>query len=546
MLSRAGLGAGAKPPQALMAALTVITFGRTLRGGRTAAFDLRGLRASFENILTPVKSLDLSKDVEKAKDLRLFIEFHIQQLKHVGDELPATWVAVRKQLGKMADIRPYISLIEYMDICKNEKIPEREKAFFLSGFLHDLGVFLHFQHDPILKHWVILRNEWATNAVYSIMDDQKIKDKNCGHFVRDDIQRILSGNEYCEMHDEVLRLMMNFEICYVIPDEQPEKFIAPQLLPVEQRIYKWDAENNLQLRYTYAFMPKGLISRFIVRAHQYIKNNDLLWRNGVILEHNNTKAEIIETYGTRSISIRVSGMHKKELLTIVAEHFDLLNKGYEGIECDKMVPCNCKTCRGNNKPHFYTYFDLNRRRELNKRTVECPVSYDQVNVQGLLDDVFVTRSDVKSPLKVFISYSKYDKEYLERLKVFLSPLMREKNLIIWDDTSLIPGEDWDERIRYELFSADVIIFLVSPDLLATEYIWKTEMKEALNRHESGEARMIPILIRPCLWESSPFARYNIIPEKGKPLSTYQDKDEGWKIISGELLKSIEWQYNMIR
>jgi len=516
------------------------------KGGRRADFDERGLTGRFNNIRTPVHYLDLSKDFAGIENLRKDLSHHIQNLSHVGQELPAAWVSIREELENQAKKNPYINATDYYAICKKFGMTEQERALFLSSFLHDLGVFLHFQDDPVLRHWVILRNEWATNAVYAIMDDNEIKYTKKGHFNQSDIKRILKDNEYCTMHDTAIQLMVNFELCYRIPDTKSGDYIAPQLLPVEKPDYSWNETDNLKLQYKYDFMPKGLISRFMVRTHPYITKYDEMWRSGAVLHREKTQAEVIETYGRRSIEIRVSGLHKKELLTIVAENIDMLNRGFEGLKAEKLVPCNCKTCRMNKEPHFYLFSDLNRRREMNKRTVECPVSYEIVNVQGLLDDVFVTRSDVKSPLKVFISYSKKDKEYLERLKVFLSPLMREKNLIFWDDTSLIPGEDWDERIRYELFSADVIIFLISPDLLATDYIWKTEMKEALNRHESGEARMIPILIRPCLWESSPFARYNIIPEKGKPLSTYQDNDEGWKMISAELLKSIEWQYNMIR
>jgi len=514
------------------------------KGGRKADIDLKGLHSRFGNILTPVHTLDLSKDADKTMELRRFIEFHIQRLEFIGVVLPATWVAIRKELEGIAKIRPFIKSDEYYSICEKHKITEREKMLRLSSYLHDLGTFLHFQKDPLLKRWVFLRNEWATDAVYAIMDDGLVKDENSGHFTMSDIERILDGDDYCDMCDEVVKLMMNFELCYPIPDTHPVEYLAPQLLPVEQREYEWDAEDNLQLRYAYEFMPKGLISRFIVRAHQYVENNEKLWRSGAIMQRGNTRAEVIETYGRRSISIRVSGRQKKELLTIAAEHFDMLNRSYEGMKWNKLVPCNCSLCHLSIEPHFYTHADLARRIERNKRTVECPVSYEDVDVQKLLDDVFVTRSDVKAPLRVFISYSRKDKEYLEDLKVFLTPLMRDQNMILWDDNTLKPGEEWDKSIRRELMRADIIIFLISPDLLATDYIWTVEMKEALERNDRAEAKMIPVLIRDCLWRSSPFARYNIIPEKGKPLSSFPNQDEGWKIIAEQIEESILQAYNM--
>ncbi len=129
--------------------------------------------------------------------------------------------------------------------------------------------------------------------------------------------------------------------------------------------------------------------------------------------------------------------------------------------------------------------------------------------------------------KMFISYSKSDKAYLEELKTQLAPLRRQQLLQIWDDTNLQPGEEWDAAIRRELKTADIIILLVSANLMATDYIWEFEMKEALERSQRGEAAVIPVIIRPCNWEDAPFAKLNALPEKGKPIDTWANKDEAW-------------------
>ena len=135
-----------------------------------------------------------------------------------------------------------------------------------------------------------------------------------------------------------------------------------------------------------------------------------------------------------------------------------------------------------------------------------------------------------SPKKVFISYSKTDKAYLEQLKKHLELLQRQGLLEIWDDMELAAGEVWDETIKKELGTADIIILLVSSDLIATDYIWNVEMKKALERHERGEVTVIPVIIRPCDWEDAPFAHLNALPEKGKPISMWTNHDEAWVYV----------------
>ena len=99
---------------------------------------------------------------------------------------------------------------------------------------------------------------------------------------------------------------MKFKLCYEIPGS-PGNFIAPQLLSENQPDYTWDETDNLILRYTYEFMPKGILTRFIVEMHRRIADQKLVWRTGVVLEKDKARAEVMEHYGARRITIRVSG-----------------------------------------------------------------------------------------------------------------------------------------------------------------------------------------------------------------------------------------------
>lgn len=214
-----------------------------------------------------------------------------------------------------ADPRHYISLETYLDICQQNGFKRLGDKLQLSDYLHDLGIFLHFQNDPLLKKTVILNPQWGTDAVYRVLDNDRVKN-NFGRFTRADLAKIWYEAEYVTMRDELLRLMLNFQLCYEIPNSNGT-YIAPQLLTENQPGYEWNETENIILRYTYEFMPKGILTRFIVIMHSHIANQDCVWRSGVVLAKEETLAEVIEYYDKREIRIRVVGKHKRDLLTII-------------------------------------------------------------------------------------------------------------------------------------------------------------------------------------------------------------------------------------
>jgi hypothetical protein len=133
------------------------------------------------------------------------------------------------------------------------------------------------------------------------------------------------------MRDELLQLMMRFKLCYPIPN-RPDTYIAPQLLDINQPNYTWDESNNLILRYKYDFMPKGILTRFIVETHPWIEQQKLVWRSGVVLNKDQTRTEVIEYYHQKEIKIRVAGSRKKELLAVVTHELEKIHNSYERLQ----------------------------------------------------------------------------------------------------------------------------------------------------------------------------------------------------------------------
>ena len=96
-----------------------------------------------------------------------------------------------------------------------------------------------------------------------------------------------------------------------------------------------------------------------------------------------------------------------------------------------------------------------------------------------------------APLEVFCCYAREDQEMLEHLKKHLMPLQRSGQITIWIDTNLNAGAEWEKELHQHLESADIILLLISPDFMTSDYCYSTEMKRALERHDQGSAVVIP-------------------------------------------------------
>lgn len=126
---------------------------------------------------------------------------------------------------------------------------------------------------------------------------------------------------------------------------------------------------------------------------------------------------------------------------------------------------------------------------------------------------------IKKPLKIFIIYAREDELYRNEIVRQLKPMERADLVQIWTDKEILAGEEWEPSIKSQLKSADIILLLVSSDYFSSLYIHDVEIKEALKRHELNEARVIPIIVRPCLWTlDSVLNSMQVLPSDAIPLS----------------------------
>lgn len=138
------------------------------------------------------------------------------------------------------------------------------------------------------------------------------------------------------------------------------------------------------------------------------------------------------------------------------------------------------------------------------------------------------------PWKVFYSYSHQDKHLRDKLATYLKPLVQLKKIVEWYDRQIEPGADWAGVISAEMQSANLILFLVSADFLASDYCFDVEVTTALERLKAGHAKVVPILLKPCLWEESRFSDLQIIPRGATPVTAMASLDDALTAVAQEI------------
>jgi hypothetical protein len=138
------------------------------------------------------------------------------------------------------------------------------------------------------------------------------------------------------------------------------------------------------------------------------------------------------------------------------------------------------------------------------------------------------------PLEVFYSYSHKDEDLRNELGAHLSVLERSGLIVAWHDRRIGAGEEWSKEIDAHIRSAHVILLLISPDFLASEYCYGIEMKTALERHAREHAIVVPIILRPVDWSGAPFAHLQALPRDARAVTLWPNRDQAFAEIAGSL------------
>ena len=142
-------------------------------------------------------------------------------------------------------------------------------------------------------------------------------------------------------------------------------------------------------------------------------------------------------------------------------------------------------------------------------------------------------------VEIFFSYSHRDEKMRDRLADHLANLRRQGVITAWHDRRISAGQEWAGAIDEHLDSAKIILLLVSPSFMASDYCYSVEVKRAMERHEFGEARVIPVILRPVDWKGAPFEKLQALPKNAKPISQWVDRDLAFKDVVEGIRKALE-------
>ncbi|WP_207681591.1 COR domain-containing protein [Desulfonema magnum] len=315
--------------------------------------------------------------------LKNFIRKQAWKLPLMGTFWPPSWVSVRRTLE--TDTRYQMPYQEYLDRCTQYDIEENE-ARSLSHYLHDLGIILHFQDDDLLKKTIILKPEWGTDAVYKVLDSRVVQARN-GILYNKDLPNIWKDPELYprKKYATILRLMAKFELAF--PIDRGDGHVVAELLPSREAEYDWHPPRDfLQFEYHYEFLPAGLITRLIVRMHDFLiqrEGKHLCWREGAYFKYRGSQAMVrINPYDKIAL-IQIYGANKQELLMLIRSHFAALHKTIKKIRFKEKIPCICSPgCR-----YRFDYNFLLKCEEKGKMTQTCQISVEEVQVEQLLDNI---------------------------------------------------------------------------------------------------------------------------------------------------------------
>jgi hypothetical protein len=164
-----------------------------------------------------------------------------------------------------------------------------------------------------------------------------------------------------------------------------------------------------------------------------------------------------------------------------------------------------------------------------------------VNVRQTLREVESPEasSPMDNPLPLFMCYAHANERTVRQLIPSLKVLARRGYIAPWRDTDLVPGEDWDETIRNRLAKAQIILFMVSRDFLASKYITEQERPLAITLMKEKKAVVIPVLLSACSWREEDFAKLEKLPRKDDPVTSFNPRERAWALVEEGLKKTVE-------
>ena len=518
--------------------------------GTPCELNERDLKNSYPFVKAFVKTDCEGKRPPGIAQLRKLIRKETNALEDIRASFPGSWFGIKDRLGEMAEKgENYLRPEDYAAICEERGEKDLEKQKQLSRFLHVLGIALNYAEDARLRHTHVLNPRWVTNGIYKILNAATVR-KNHGDLRLADAGKILPRKDYPEdMQKYLCELMRRFELWFSFPDDA-EHYLIPQLLPKQtpEKADDFDRSATLEFEYNYpVMMPEGLLPRFIVRTHS-LSTGQPRWRSGVILRMRDNQALVYGHLSERRVRISVSGPEAgcERLLSLIRFDFEHVHKEIQGLQVtEQLVPQVANIAIAHDELlALEAAGEKEVVRYVDNQVVRASVTkmLNRVDPKGFRHEPPERAAGKRLP-ELFYSYAHEDERHLNQLQKHLNVLVTDRLMSHWYDRDIPPGDEWDRKIDERIRSADIILLIISPSFLASKYIREKELKIALERHEAGEAQVIPVILEKCLWENRAafkgFSKLQALPTGAKAVRSWEPQRNGWYDVAEKLEEIVE-------
>lgn len=142
-------------------------------------------------------------------------------------------------------------------------------------------------------------------------------------------------------------------------------------------------------------------------------------------------------------------------------------------------------------------------------------------------------------IEIFFSYAHEDEELMNEVRRQLVIFERTGRIVKWHDRKIPAGSEWRREIDSRLERANIVLLFVSPHFIESRYCYEVEGQAALRRHDTGEAHVIPVILRPCPWQEAPFSKLQAVPRDAKPITQWNDRDEACLDVARGIMAVVE-------
>jgi len=474
----------------------------------------------------------------------------------VVQRLPVSWFPIRDEhLPSWRQQHLSITIDAFRKLClstvgKDAYDKEEALAFpALLPYLHSVGEILVFDDVPGLNDRVFLDPIALTKAIYDELLPKDVLEERRGEFTlpkKDDVTR--------KRLEEYLQLLLAKELVFEKP-LNPGVYVAPQYLPEDAHSFHFASliPASFVLRFN-GYFPRHRITQFITR-YASKSENPLYWKFGAFFKKDGVHAMVrIESAKSTLVHVHVGSEKGRYGLMRELFHFFL------GVERNPSELVGIHDIRGE------TALDKRAMRRARIRSISIRIVEDELpRDERILKDQpslaelskFVdlstngkdfaplkdwkqvidskgshVESDGKrlrpdavvhqllgddrsaTPKRIFLSYSHKDEGYKEELDAHFSALKRSGKVETWNDRRIEAGELWDSKILDTLGESDIFIALLSPDFMASDYIWKKEVPLA----KAKGCVIVPVFLRACDFAETPFD-----PSQGFPRDEQSEK-----------------------